>query len=56
MDWIHLAEPCVKLRQLFEVVVSQVERGEGRQTSQLLHLESGGASSANGQVALGEIG
>ena len=46
----------MKLRQLFEVVVSQVEGGEGRQTSQLLHLESGGASSAKGQLALGEIG
>ena len=35
---IHLAQPCVKLWQLFEVVVSKVEGGERRQTSQLLHL------------------
>ena len=38
----HLAEPCVKLRQLFDVIVGKVERGEARQTSQLLHLESSG--------------
>ena len=30
----------MKVRQLLEVVMSQVERGEARQTSQLLHLGS----------------
>ena len=29
----------MQLGQLFEVVVSKVKRGEGGQTSQLLHLE-----------------
>ena len=32
----------MKLRQLFDVIVGKVERGEARQTSQLLHLESSG--------------
>ena len=38
----HLAQPCVHVGELFEVVVGKVKRGEAGQTSQLLHLGSGG--------------
>ena len=41
----------MKLRQLFDVIVGKVERGEARQTSQLLHLESsGGVQGSNGDI------
>ena len=41
----------MKLRQLFDVIVGKVERGEARQTSQLLHLESsGGVQGSNGDT------
>ena len=44
----------MKLRQLFDVIVGKVERGEARQTSQLLHLESNGGG-MDGQGSNGDI-
>ena len=45
----------MKLRQLFDVIVGKVERGEARQTGQLLHLESSGGGMVKGQTVISEV-